>query len=333
MQPIGGKKAMTICILKILEDYSDFDHPMTQTEIIARLKSEYGVEAGRNAIGRNISLLLEMGYDISTYEENGRGAYLREREFDDMELLVLIDSVLCSKYIPEGDAKRIIQKLAGLSTKRFARSIPHVRNISEWNHQRNRQFFYNLELINEAIKEKKQLAFTYNRIRADCELHPIRSSKDRVNPYELVCVSGQYYLICQYLSYDNLLHYRVDKMTDIELLDTDALPITAVTGCENGLDIAKYASEHNFMFGGKAQKVVLKLNAECIGEAVDSFGKAAKVEKLDDEFVRVTVYGTKIGMRLWAMQFADICEVLEPEELREEVINAIRSVGKKYGAI
>lgn len=331
MQPIGGKKALAICILKVLEDYSDFDHPMTQADIITRLKSEYGIDAGRNAIGRNVSLLLEMGYDISTYEENGKGAYLREREFDDTELLVLIDSVLSSKYIPEGDAKRLIEKLSGLSTRFFRKKLPQIHMVSEWNHQRNRQFFYNLELLGEGIEQKKQMAFTYNRIKADGELHPIRKNKDRVNPYALVCTNGQYYLVCSYLSYDNLRHYRVDKITDIELLEKDAKPICSITGCEKGLNIAQYAREHNFMYGGKTERVVLKVRSDRAGDVLDSFGKTATMEKLDEEHIKVSVYGTRIGMRLWAMQFCDVCEVLEPTDLREEVKETIRCVGKKYG--
>ena len=61
MQPIGGKKAIALCVLKILEEYSDYDHPLTQADIIGRLESEYGVDAARNAVGRNISLLSETG--------------------------------------------------------------------------------------------------------------------------------------------------------------------------------------------------------------------------------------------------------------------------------
>jgi predicted DNA-binding transcriptional regulator YafY len=275
MQPIGGKKALTICILKVLEDYSDFDHPLTQAEIIKKLSADYGIEASRNAIGRNISLLCEMGYDISTYEENGKGAYLRERIFDDMELLVLIDCVLSSKYIPEGDAKNIITKLGGLSNRYFRKKIPQVHMVNEWNHQRNRQFFWNLEILNEAIEQKKQVAFTYNRSKADGKLHPIRRNKDRVHPYAIACTNGQYYLIASYRNYDNIRHYRVDRITDIEILDHGARSVTDITGYEKGLNVAQYASEHNFMYGGKTERIVLKMPCECAGDVIDAFGRTA----------------------------------------------------------
>lgn len=330
MQPIGGKKAMAICILKVLEDCSDFDHPMTQAEIIKKLVNKYGIEASRNAIGRNISLLCEMGYDISTYEDNGKGAYLRERIFDDMELRVLIDSVLSSKYIPEGDAKRIITKLGGLSSRNFQNKIPHVHMISEWSHQRNRQFFWNLEILSEAVEQKKQVSFTYNRVKADGELHPIRRNKDRVHPYAIVGTNGQYYMIASYLSYDNIRHYRIDRMTDIELIDHSARSVTEITGFESGLNVAQYAAEHNFMYGGKTERIVLKMNNECASDVIDTFGQSAIMEEIDEEYMRVTLNATIAGIRFFALQFGSVCEVLEPHELRHALEADVIKLSKKY---
>jgi predicted DNA-binding transcriptional regulator YafY len=330
MQPIGGKKALALCILKVLEDYSDFDHPLTQAEIIKRLSADYGIKASRNAIGRNVSLLCEMGYDISTYEENGKGAYLRERAFDDMELLVLIDSVLTSKYIPEGDAKRIISKLGGLSNRYFRKRIPQINVVREWHHQRNREFFWNLEIVNEAIERKKQIAFIYNRPKADGKLHPVRSKKDRVHPYALVCTNGQYYLVASYRNYDNLRHYRIDRMTDIELLDHAARTLTEITDYEHGLDVSRYAAEHNFMFGGKAERIVLKMPCECAGDILDYFGHSAAMEEIDEEYMRVILHASTRGMRFFALQFGSVCEVLEPKELRDIIRKDVNALMKKY---
>lgn len=331
MQPIGGKKAIAICILRILEDYSDFDHPLTHADIIRILQNEYGIEAARNAVGRNISLLCEMGYDISTYEENGKGTYLRERLFDNMELLVLIDSVLSSSYIPADDAKRLIEKLGGLSNRYFHKKLPHVNRLLAWNHQRNKEFFWNLELLSEAIEVRKQVAFTYNRAKEDGELHPLRTTKDRVHPFSLVCTAGQYYLIASYHSYDNLRHYRVDRMTDIEMLDSPARNVTEITDCVQGLDVARYAAEHNFMFGGKAERIVLKMPIYSASDVLDVFGHSAKMAKMDDEYMKVTVFAAIGGMRYFVLQFGTVCEVLEPQELRKAVIEDVRDIGRRYG--
>ena len=68
---VGGRSALPLCILEILKNYSDEEHPLTSGEIIKKLKADYGLSAARNAVERNLSLLCELGWDISTYEENG----------------------------------------------------------------------------------------------------------------------------------------------------------------------------------------------------------------------------------------------------------------------
>lgn len=96
MESFEPKKLALIRIWQILKEYSDCDHPLTQDDIARHLESDYGIVIERKAISRNISLLKEAGAEI----ESGRtGSYLERRDFEDSELKLLIDGVLCSKYI------------------------------------------------------------------------------------------------------------------------------------------------------------------------------------------------------------------------------------------
>lgn len=326
----SGKKRMLLFILKILEQYSDYDHPVTTKEIIDRLERDYEMSAERKAVSRNISMLMEMGYDICPYQENRKGYYLREREFEETELRLLIDSVMTSKYIPVKDAKRLIDKLKNLSNVYFCRHCSHIHTLEGWIHQRNKEFFIALDLLDEAITIRKQIAFFYNQYCTDGELHPRRSEKDVVNPYQIICTNSQYYLIASYEGYDDLRHFRVDKMTKPEVLDKEARLITEIPGYERGLDIARYAAEHSFMHGGKPRRIVLKMNKSCAGDVVDAFGQSAKMRDLDEEFMEVCVNAAVQGMRYFALQFGRFCEVLEPSELREMVRQDIVDLGRKY---
>lgn len=58
------KKTLIIRLYQVLYEYSDAEHPLTQSEIIDLLYKNYGVDAERKAIGRNMSCLMEMGADI-----------------------------------------------------------------------------------------------------------------------------------------------------------------------------------------------------------------------------------------------------------------------------
>lgn len=122
-ESLEPKKLALLRILQILEQYTGPDHPLTQDDIAARLAGDYGIELERKAIGRNLSLLKEAGYDI---ESDRRGSYLASREFDDSELRMLIDGVLASKCITARHSKELIEKLCALSDRHFR---AHVKNI------------------------------------------------------------------------------------------------------------------------------------------------------------------------------------------------------------
>lgn len=328
---VGGKKALPLCILQILKDYSDPDHPLTYKDILRKLQQEYGIEAARKAVGQNISLLCEMGYDISTYEENREGTYLASREFDDMELRVLIDSVLISKYIPASNAKHLVEKLEALSNIQFRGRMKHLYTFHEGRHQRNREFFFSLSIIDEAIALSRQVAFFYNQMSTDKTLTPVRKTKDVVHPYAIVCANGQYYLIASFRTYKHLIHYRLDRITQIEMRDKPARPITEIPGCENGLNIAQYAAEHNLMFGGKTEQIVLKMNKRLAGVVIDAFGYDVKFRNLDGDDMEVQLKAAIEGVRFFALQYGPNCEVLEPNELRELVKADIIEMARKYG--
>lgn len=82
-------KAITMCLLEFLEEYSDANHVMSMKEIPAKMESDYGLKPDRRTIYSGIATLLDFGYDISTYDENGKGYFLRERDFEPYEITML----------------------------------------------------------------------------------------------------------------------------------------------------------------------------------------------------------------------------------------------------
>ena len=181
MDALEPKKLALIRILQIFQQHSDYDHPLTQEDIAAFLEQEYGIIIERKAIGRNISLLKEAGYQI----ESGRnGSYLDEREFEDSELHMLIDGVLNSKYITAKHSKDLIEKLCGLSNKYFRAHVKNVHSVNDWSKTDNQALFYNIERIDDAIEQGRQIRFDYNKYGVDKKLH--RTATHRASPYQLV---------------------------------------------------------------------------------------------------------------------------------------------------
>ncbi len=180
MYATGNKKMLNMLILEILRKYSDENHGLTQQEIIRLLDKNYGMECDRRSVKNNVMYLTELGYDISM----DKGYRLLEREFDDAELRILIDSVLFSKSISTRQAKGLIAKIRNLASNYFNAKVSHVSNLPDLHRTINKQAMYALDAINDAVSEHKKISFIYNRMGTDFKQHPKCEEPYIVNPYQ-----------------------------------------------------------------------------------------------------------------------------------------------------
>ncbi|MCH5315791.1 MAG: WYL domain-containing protein [Eubacterium sp.] len=346
---MANKKQIIINILDILKRYTDEDHRLSQREIAEILKNEYNMTVERKSIKRNLSNLLEFGYPIE-YSESIRmvpnkvtgeleesymlSDFYLERDFTDAELRLLIDSLLFSKHIPYSQCKELIEKLEGLSNKYFESKIKHIRTLPE-NKPANPQLFYTIGILDEAISKEKQVKFHYSFYETDKKLHPRKDSNGKpreyiINPYQIVATDGRYYLICNNDRYDNLSNYRVDRITDIELLDTPAKPMRDVKGAENGFDLSKHMAEHIYMFTGDTVRAEFIAEKYIISDIMDFFGNDVVFSNETEDKVTVTVTVNEQDMRFWALLYALQIKVISPPSLVESVKNDIMKAAEKY---
>ena len=190
------KKLLIIYILEILKKHSDENHRLRQQDIIDLLYDEYGFEAERKAVSRNLEMLNDTGlYDI---EKNG--GYCLIHDFDDTEIRLLISSLIFSKNIPSGMSEHLIKKLCSLSSKYFSSGYTNIKSLKS-DTVENRQLFYTLETLNNAVSSKKKVSFNYCSVGPDKKLHK-RLSGDgtpklyTVTPIRVVAANGRFYIIC-----------------------------------------------------------------------------------------------------------------------------------------
>ena len=99
MMETKGKKALSLCILRVLEQHADKAQPLSTRCIIEYLKEDFGMIAERKAVGRNLLLLQEMGFPLSTYQDNGKGYYLEGAVSDMPQAGDESDAVLLDAYL------------------------------------------------------------------------------------------------------------------------------------------------------------------------------------------------------------------------------------------
>ena len=338
------KKLLILNILDIMKRRTDANRKLSQQDIIRILKSEYAMSADRKAVKRNLMDLIEYGYPIEYTEIVRRGKtgedesiytdWYLEHEFSDAELRLLLDSLLFSKHIPYNQCKELIGKLEGLSNDYFKSHVKHIRNLPE-NLPSNKELFLTIEVLDEAISKRRQVTFFYNNYDVDKKLR-LRKGKDGedweylINPYQIVATNGKYYLICNYDRYDNVVNFRLDRITGIKLLDTPTKPMKEVRGLENGLDLPRHMAEHIYMFSGDSIKVTFRAKRYLVNDVIDWFGKDVKITAVSEDEMTVTVQVNEEAMKLWALQYAMHVKILSPQPMRDEIKRNLKISLEKY---
>ncbi len=326
MESFEPKKLALIRIWQILKEYSDCDHTLTQDDIAQHLVSEYGIVIERKAISRNISLLKEAGIEI---ESRRAGSYLAERAFEDSELKLLIDGVLCSKHITAKHSKDLIDRLCGLSNKFFRSHVKNVYSVNEWSKTDNQALFYNIELVDIAIEQNRRIAYDYNKIGIDKKLH--KSSYQVVSPYQLILHNQRYYLMAYSEFWGNMVFHRLDRITNMKISHKKATPIRSVPGYENGIDYKELSSAMPYMYSDTHEWIKLIADACIVDQIVDWFGTDVRMSTFEDQDkVSVEIKASPNAMEHWAMQYINHVEIISPESLRNRIKEALESGLSKY---
>lgn len=327
MDSFEPKKLALLRIWQILWEYSDYHHPLTQEEIAEHLQRDYGIVIERKAIGRNLSLLKEAGAEI---ESTRAGSYLDYRDFEDAEIHLLIDGVLCSKHITARHSADLIDRLCRLSNRYFRSHVKNIRSVSDWGKTENPALFYNIAMIDTAIDRKCRISYDYNKIGTDKKLH--KSSFQIVTPYQMILHNQRYYLMAYSEYWGNTVFHRLDRITNMKMTEEKATPLREVPGYEAGIDYKKLASSLPYMYADEPVPITFLAESGIVDQVVDWFGTGIRlVQCLDgSDRVEVTVTASPKAMTHWALQYLDYVEIRAPEFLRDTVRQSIENGLKKY---
>ena len=322
----GTKKMLNMMMLDILKEYTDAEHRLRQKDIIELLNSNYGASCDRRSVKSNIVSLQEVGYDIVAQD----GYYLKTREFTDAELRLLIDGVFTSGAITDKEAHELVKKLEKFSNKYFKSHVSHIHSTSSGKNAENQNVMDSIAAIDDAIAKGKKIAFSYLQYGIDFKLHPKRNLRYVVSPYQMINNKGKYYLIGNYDDHDDVSHYRLDRITDVEILKENRKPMKTIKGLEKGFNIQEYILEHVYMYSGESERFKLRTNENMMDTLIDSFGKDFRVEFGEGSDIIVTLKCNPNALFYWAMQYGNNVEVLEPESMRERIKKTSLAVYKKY---
>lgn len=328
---LPNKKSSILLVLKVLEEYTDEEHYLTQQEIADKIYQVYDIELERKSVGSSLSMLEELDYDIDKGPKGGFA--LLSRTFDQTEASYLIDAIFSSRSIDGRQAKKIADQVSSCFSKYQRKDYSYIYKSSEINRADNKQVLYNISVIHEAMKQGKRVGFQYLAYDAEGNQTVRRDGYEFiVSPYYLINNFGRYYLLCNYREkYRALQTFRIDYMVNIQIKDD--WPIKNMKDLEEGpkdFSISKYLNDHIYMFGGDVIEAELELDGNWgILIVKDWFGENAKLSHKDGK-AYIKVKCNEMALYYWIMQYSDCVKVISPASLVEKTKEGLQKALERY---
>ena len=327
---IQNKKASIVLILKTLEEYSDEEHFLTHKQIIDYVYQEYNIELERKSVAYSLNLLIELGYDIVKSPKGGYALF--SRLFDKSEITFLSDSIFSSKVITGKNATSLCKKINSVLSKYERKDYSYIYKSEEINRTNNKEIFYNIELIHEAIVNKKRIRFQYISYDENGNAIPrMNGYYFKVSPYFLVNNFGHYYLLANYREkYKPMQVYRLDYIINIEILNDDKYKNLKDIDKLKNFKIYQYLNEHIYLFGSEVLDTTLEiLNPYAIQYIYDWFGTNIKIDKIDNKLI-TKIKCSEDAMLYWILQYGKNFKVLEPKSLVDRIKSYHEEEMRKY---
>ncbi len=291
---------------------------MPMQEIIQKMNALYDCKVDRRTVYSIMDLLKGLGYDINTYQEDRRGYYLRDREFEVAEVRLLMDSVYSNQTISNSQTQRLIDKLRGLLNAHSKKNYKNLTVIKTDRKTKNQQIFLNIEVLDDAIRQKKQVEFVYLEYDFDKTLKPRREKRYCRNPYQMIVTNEHYYLVCKKSGAQKAALYRLDRMRDVTISD---LPIDTPLS-EAELQAIKEKSV--YAWSGEPERVVMRCKNHILDDVIDKFGQNIQIEKENGETFIATLNVVPQGVIFWALQYLANAQILSPASIRNEMIEILK---------
>ena len=323
------KKLIVLYILDILRNYSSETHLLQRKEIIELLREKYEVPCCSRSLHTHIQTLQADGYPIVKKKV---GCYLKTepQEFTDAELRMLIDGVLFSRNISREQAANLIDRLVSEGSINFKENGKRFLSYCQtMPYSDNEQTLENVSVVQKAIKLGKKIRFHYNTYDTNFNFHPKKEELYTFSPYEMILSQGRYYIVGNMEPHENIGHCRLDRMTDVALLDEPVKDKHRIQELKT-TKLSEYFIQHFYMFSGRIISIRLRTEERMMDALVDWFGKEFKILKRENGEMEVLVRCNESAMKYWALQYGDDVEILAPNSLRDSIAEIVRGMYEVY---
>lgn len=324
------QKLKILRILQMLFEQTDNTHGLTTQEIVDNLAAQ-GIPAERKAIYRDMDVLEQFGLAIDNPDKKWR---LTERPLQLEELIMLVDAVQSSPFLTEEITDELIGRIQQLASRNQRSLLERRIDVPSRVKMQNQSVLENLDIIQQAMREKRKVTFKYFSYNIDKKKELRRDGQEYIlTPIRLIYADEFYYMIVFSDHYADMEGhyafnpYRVDRMVDVHVSDEPATKDPR---------IANYITEEHLslsfgIYAAKKVPIELEFDQEAMNPIIDKFGVNAVVFKKKRGRARAYVkaplspqfYG-------WLLQLGPLVKLISPTEAVDEFNVLLEQTFNRY---
>lgn len=320
-----NQKLKIFYILDYLQKNSHQDHPVRAAELLTMLEQQHNIVCERKTIYSDIAALQDYGVDIVSIPGKSGGYYIASRNFELPELKLLIDAVQSSRFLTEKKSRELIEKLCSQCSVYDARLMRRDVLVSGRVKSMNETIYYNVDAIQDAIAENRQITFRYFDYGLDGKRH-YRNRNYQASPYGL-CQDHENCYLLAHSERHGVTSYRVDRMSDIRLLDNPRTPCPELTGKA----LTEHANRLFQMYAGEQTAVKLRFHRSLINAVIDRFGREVMlIPDGEEHFVFTAEVAVSPMFLSWVIGFGQKAKILYPESVVQACQDLCREALAQY---
>ena len=235
---------------------------------------------------------------------------MASRDFELPELKLLVDAVQSSRFLTEKKSRELIEKLCRECSVHEAQLVRRDVLVSGRVKSMNETMYSNVDAIQEAIGQNRQIRFLY----FDWNLDGTRKYRDRdyaASPYGL-CQDNENCYLLAYSNRHGITSYRVDRMAEIQLLEETRVPCPELTG----KNLVDHANRLFQMYSGDAVDVKMRFHRSLVNVVIDRFGRdILLIPDGDDHFVFTAPVAISPIFLSWIIGFGAKAKILHPQSV------------------
>ena len=338
-----GKKISILYILKILKEFSDEKHPLSQKQIIELLDSKYGQSINRKSVKRDLEKLKEAGFPVTSREVSrevkGRNNALTldwqwNHLLSEEEESLLLDTLYFS-HMKQSMVKNLAEKVRRLGSFRFSDDRTCIRNLPFGDSVIRRNDIRDLlKILTEAIKGKKKIQFQYMHYEVDLKSHANTDKDGKIiqymaSPYIIFAGDERYSLLCYVEGRKEAEILPVERMSGLTVTDQAIAPMKSVPNAEKYRTM-KYVKPIAPAKIHMAEVCRLRVDNTLITELLEQFGKGVTICSALPTEVEVEVTAPPDYVECWAFCHAPHVRVTAPESLVKHIRDKLSSLQRMY---